>query len=120
MKDFFSARHWWDLVPDQTHTLVIAGYGTFSDSGSIHDNDYVTAARVSDGSLALAYCPVSTTITVDMTQMKGSTCASWFDPSAGTSIQIACYDPNVSTVDFTTPPHNGDGDPDWVLVLESP
>ena len=23
MKDFFSARQWWDLVPDQTHTVVI-------------------------------------------------------------------------------------------------
>ena len=84
MKDFFSARQWWDLVPDQTHTVVIAGYGTFADSGSIHDNDYVTAARAPDGSLALAYCPTSTTITVDMTQMRGPTRASWFDPSSGT------------------------------------
>ena len=119
MKDFFSGRQWWDLVPDQTHTLVIAGYGTFSDSGSIHDNDYVTAARVPDGSLALAYCPVSTTITVDMTQITGSKRASWFNPSAGGSVVIGEYGGNVTTVDFTTPGPNGVGDTDWVLVLES-
>src|SRR5439155_754377 len=64
MKDFFSARQWWDLAPDQTHTVVIAGYGTFADSGSIHDNDYVTAARVPDGSLVLAFCRTSTRIRI--------------------------------------------------------
>ncbi len=120
MKDFFSARQWWALVPDQTHTLVISGYGTFADSGSIHDNDYVTAARVPDGSLALAYCPVSTTITVDMTQMRGLTNASWFDPSNNTFSGIAGSPfGNIGTRDFTTPGNNGDGDPDWILVLES-
>lgn len=119
MKDFLSARQWWALVPDQTHTLVISGYGTFADSGSIHDNDYVTAARVPGGSLGLAYCPVSTTITVDMTQITGSKRASWFDPSSGFSVVIAVYGNNTGNVDFTTPGNNGDGDPDWVLVLES-
>jgi hypothetical protein len=121
MKDFFSARHWWDLLPDQTHTVVIAGYGTFADSGSLHDNDYVTAARVPDGSLALAFCPTTTTVTVDMTQMRGLTNASWFDPSSNTfsGIEGSPFG-NTGTQDFTTPGNNGDGDPDWVLVLESP
>ena len=121
MKDFFSARQWWDLVPDQTHTVVIAGYGTFSDTGSLHDNDYVTAARVPDGSLVLAFCPVSTTLTVDMTQMRGLTNASWFDPTNNTlSVIVGSPFGNTGTQDFTTPGNNGDGDPDWVLVLESP
>ena len=87
----------------------------FSDSGSLHDNDYVTAARVPDGSLVSAFCPTSTTITVDMTQMRGDTRASWFNPSNGFSELIAKYGHNVTTVDFTTPDNNG-----WVLVLESP
>ena len=121
MKDFFSARQWWDLVPDQTHTVVIAGYGTFADSGSLHDNNYVTAARVPDGSLVLAFCPTSTTITVDMTQMRGLTNASWFDPSNNTFSGIAGSPfGNTGTQDFTTPDNNGNGNPDWVLVLESP
>ena len=121
MKDFFSARQWWELVPDQTHTVVIAGYGTFSDTGSLHDNDYVTAARVPDGSLVLAFCPTSTTITVDMTQMRGLTNASWFDPSNSTfSVVEGSPFGNTGTQNFTTPGDNGDGEPDWVLVLESP
>jgi len=121
MKDFFAARQWWDLVPDQTHTVVIAGYGTFSDSGSIHDNNYVTVARVPDGSLALAFCPVSTTITVDMTQVRGLTNASRFDASNNSfsGIEGSPFG-NTGTQDFTTPGNNGDGDPDWILVLESP
>ncbi len=54
-----------------------------------------------------------------MTQITGSKRASWFDPSSDNTIEIAIYPPNVATVDFTTPGNNGDGDPDWVLVLES-
>jgi len=119
MKDFFSGRQWWDLVPDQTHTVVTAGYGTFADSGSIHDNDYVTAARVPDGSLVLAFCPVSTTITVDMTQVRCPGIASWFDPTNSTWIQIEAFGCNIATQDFTTPGANGAGGLDWVLVLES-
>ena len=44
-------RPWYDLVPDQNHTLVTSGYGTFG------DDDYVTAARTPDGKLAMAYVP---------------------------------------------------------------
>jgi len=121
MNDFFSARQWWDLVPDQTLTVVIAGYGTFADSGSLHDNDYVTAARVPDGSLVLAFCPTNTTGTVDMTQMRGLTNASWFDQSNGTfSVIEGSPFGNTGTHDFITPGNNSDGDLDWVLVLESP
>ena len=121
MKDFFSARQWWDLIPDQAHAVVTAGYGTFSDSGNLHDNDYVTVARVADGSLVLAFCPTCTTITVDMTQMRGLTNASWFDPSNSTFAVIEGSPfGNTGTHDFTTPGHNSDGDLDWVLVLESP
>lgn len=121
MKDFFAARQWWDLVPDQTHAVVIAGYGTFTDSSSLHDSDYVTAARVPDGSLVLAYSPTSTTLTVDMTEMKGLTNARWFDPSNNTFTAIAGSPfGNTGTQGFTTPGNNGDGNSDWVLVLESP
>ena len=121
MKKLFAPRQWWSLVPDQTHTVVIAGYGTFADSGSIHDNDYVTTARVPDGSLVMAFCPTTTTITVDMTQMKGQTTARWFDPSNNTftTIQGSPFG-NTGTHDFTAPGKNGDGNLDWVLVLESP
>lgn len=117
--NLFTSRQWWKLVPDQNHSVVIAGYGTFATTGSIHENDYVTAAGNPDGSLVIAYCPVSTTITVDMTKMKGLTRAVWFDPSNGTSTAIKPALPNTGTHQFTTPGVNADGNQDWVLILEA-
>src|SRR5216110_272852 len=40
----FAPRPWFNLIPDQSHTVVTAGYGTFSDNGSLGANDYLTAA----------------------------------------------------------------------------
>jgi hypothetical protein len=121
MKNFFTARQWWSLVPDHTHTVVTSGYGTFSASGPIHTNNYVTTARISDGSVVLAYTPASTTLTVDMTKLSGPAAARWFDPSNGTyhSIPGSPFS-NAGTMTLTTPGNNSDGDSDWVLVLEAP
>ena len=120
MKQFFGARQWWNLVPDQNHIVVTAGYGTFATSGSLNSNDYVTAARVPDGSLVIAYCPTSTTITVDMTQLNGLVTARWFDPSTATfqAIEGSPF-ANAGTQSFPTPGTNGGGAGDWVLVLET-
>jgi len=53
-------------------------------------------------------------------QVKGHTNASWFDPTNNTfSGMEGSPFGNTGTQDFTTPGNNGDGDPDWVLVLES-
>ncbi len=120
MKNLFASRQWWNLVPDQSHTVVVAGYGTFANSGSINASDYVTTGRAPDGSLVMAFCPTTTTITVDMTQMKGLTKARWFDPSKNTFTTIKGSPfGNSGTHDFTTPGTDGDGNLDWVLVLES-
>src|SRR5262245_50661419 len=79
MKNFFASKRWYDLVPDQTHTVVISGYDGFScfvgkvladlrkhpnfiqgflvrirkylAVGSITTSTCATAARTSDGSL---------------------------------------------------------------------
>src|SRR5256885_15836359 len=48
-KAFVTSVAWFNLVPDQTHSLLIAGYGTFSDRGHVGDNDYATAAKKPDG-----------------------------------------------------------------------
>ncbi len=60
VKRLLEPRRWYELVPDQTHSVVTAGYGTFSDSDlQIGNNDYVTAARTPDGSLVMAYLPTT-------------------------------------------------------------
>jgi hypothetical protein len=120
MKNFFTARPWWSLIPDQNHAVVTSGYGTFSESGPIHTNNYVTTARTPDASVVLAYAPASTTLTVDMTKLSGPATARWFDPSNGTYRSISDSPlSNAGTTTFTTPMSNGDGDSDWVLVLEA-
>ncbi len=35
MKGLFEPRRWYDLVPDQAHTVVISGYGTYTDTGKV-------------------------------------------------------------------------------------
>lgn len=115
-------RTWWQLVPDQEHKVVTAGYGTLGQF------DYVTAARTPDGSLIIAYVPDQRTVTVDMTQLAAPARAQWYDPSNGRYRAIANAPlPNTGTRRFDTPDNNADGpgrdggpaNADWVLVLET-
>jgi len=119
VKALFEPRAWHELVPDQDHAVVTAGYGTFSASGSIGANDYVTAARTPSGKLVMAYVPSARTVTVDMSQLSGPATARWYDPVEGTFTSIAGSPfPNTGSRDFTTPGTHADGAEDWVLVLE--
>jgi hypothetical protein len=120
LKELFESRKWYELVPDQNHTLVTAGYGTFSNSGYVENNSYLVAARTSDGHLAMAYTPIQRTFTANMAQMAGPITARWYDPANGTYHAIAGSPfTNSGSHNFTTPGTNADGDGDWVLVLES-
>jgi hypothetical protein len=115
VKALFEPRAWYNLVPDQSNSVVTVGVGTFGST------DYVTAARTPDGKLVMAYVPSARTITVDMSQLSGPVTARWYDPSAGTFTQIAGSPVlNTGLADFVTPGPNANGDEDWVLVLETP
>jgi hypothetical protein len=121
MENLFSSREWFNLAPDQTHAFVTAGYGSFVSSGLFTGNNYVTAALTPDGSLGMAYLPQGGTITVAMTNLQNTITARWFDPSTNTITAIAGSPfSNTGTQNFTPPGNNSAGDPDWVLVLESP
>ncbi len=149
MKSLFASRKWYDLIPDQTHSAVIAGYDSISGLigktfaalgkpsslalrilthvrklsgfGSISTNNYVTAARTSDGSLVIAYTPSIRTITVDMSKLSGPAIARWYDPTNGTYIEASSSPlANSGQKEFVPPAQNAEGDGDWVLVLECP
>jgi hypothetical protein len=112
----FTPRAWYDLVPDQEHRVVTAGFGTFGEF------DYAAAARTPDGRLAMAYVPDRRTITVDLSTLAGPSVARWYDPASGKFRDIAGSPlPNRGSHRFTTPGDNADGpgNADWVLVLES-
>jgi Protein of unknown function (DUF4038)/Putative collagen-binding domain of a collagenase len=109
----FEPRAWYDLVPDQGHTVVTSGFGTFG------SNDYVTAARTPDGTLVMAYVPSARTLAVDMSKLSGPVMARWYDPTVGTFTNISGSPfANAGSHNFTTPGNNSGGDGDWVLVLE--
>lgn len=125
VKALFEARAWFDLVPDQAHKVVTAGYGTFDGTtteGNRYNmtSDYVTAGRTPDGSLVLAYMPTFRPITVDLRQLRGPVTAQWYDPSCGrySAIEGSPF-ANSDKHIFIPPRHNADGDDDWVLVLEA-
>jgi Protein of unknown function (DUF4038)/Putative collagen-binding domain of a collagenase len=128
MQDLFAARKWYDLVPDQNHRFVTAGYGHFISTGPpatattarFADNDYVTAALTQDGTLGMAYLPQGGAITVDMSKLQSGITARWFDPAEGAFLPVADSPfSNQETHQFTSPGKNNAGDFDWVLVLEA-
>jgi hypothetical protein len=149
MKNLFVSRKWYELVPDQNHTVVTAGYDHFScivgellayankdagsvmsralgrirklsGIGSIPSNTCATAARTSDGSLVIVYMPTIRAITVDMTKLAGTTTARWYDPTSGEYADVQGSPfANEGSRKFIPSGANKSGDGDWVLVLEA-
>jgi hypothetical protein len=120
MVKFFTSLPWSELVPDQGHRLVTAGFGTPTSTGLVSDSDYATAAMTTDGRLAVVYLPTPRAITVDMSRFRAPVTARWFDPTNGsytaaTEGSIA----NTSTREFKPNRPNSQGEGDWVLVLAS-
>lgn len=106
--NLFRSRRWWELVPDQAHTIVTDGLG------ERWGLDYTASAATPDGKLVIAYMTAARTITVDLTKMaSGPVNAWWFNPRTGQSTLIGST-ANRSTGKFLPP-----GDGDWVLVLDA-
>ena len=66
----------------------------------------------------MAYLPDIRKVTIDMSKLPGQTTARWFDPSNAAFTDTGSLRQR-GTQDFTPPGNNGDGDGDWVLVLEA-
>ena len=120
-KDFFSSLPWQDLVPDQSHTVVTAGLGTYGDLQTrVSQSDFCTASKTPDGSFVVAYMPTARTITVNLASLKAPANAKWFDPTSGVYTSIAGGPfANTGTRQFTPPGNNHEGDGDWVLLLDA-
>ena len=118
MQAFFNSLAWYNLVPDQAHKFLIAGYGTFASTGYVQGNDYVTAALTSNRTTGVIYLPTGHTITVNLAKMSGTVTAKWFDPTTGKYRSIGRF-ANSGTRRFTSPPAHGDGFRDWVLLLRT-
>jgi hypothetical protein len=118
---FFSSLPWYELVPDQDHSVVTAGFGEYGDFKTrVSLSEYCTTARTSDGSFVAAYMPTPRTLTVSMSSLKGPVTARWFDPTSGKYQPVVGGPlPNNGVHQFTPPGMNRDGDGDWVLLLSA-
>ncbi len=114
-------HEWYNLTPDQTHTFLTAGMGTYDPAqDDVLQSDYATAAITSDGAFGLVYVPAARTVTVNLSKLSGAVTARWFDPSNNTyqPISGSPFAAGSSSQQFTTPGVNADGNNDWVLVLD--
>jgi hypothetical protein len=122
-RSFFSSLPWQNLVPDQDHTVVTAGFGNPGGPEDRANNvDFCTAARSEDGTVVIAYMPTPREITVDMARLKGAAAGAWFDPVNGSYIAIPGGPIANSGLKRFVPPrkvHDDDGDGDWVLLLDA-
>ena len=80
----------------------------------------VSAAITADGRCALAYTIGGKPLTVDLSKLKGSLNARWFDPTSGElkAIPGAPFAGSGSR-EFAPMGNNAAGDGDWVLLLEA-
>lgn len=117
LANLFKQIQWWTLVPEVNHQMVTAGYGTYSTTNeNLYSATYATTAW--NPTLAIVYTPVSTTLTVKMTNFSKSMTVSWYDPTTGNSTSIGSFS-NSGFQMFTTPANaHSDGTHDWVLVLQ--
>jgi hypothetical protein len=120
-KNFFTSYgNWYALVPDQTNVICTAGFGTATGNrtGNVNTDNFVTTAGTADGSLVICYNPQGSTLTIDMTKLRGTVTARWFDPTNGAYSSISGSPfANTGSHNFSTPGNNAAGDPDWCLVL---
>lgn len=112
LRNLFAAYSWSGLVPDTGHSFLTSGYGT------IDTADYAGCGKNAGGTLAIIYMPSNRTMTVDMSQMAGSTTARWYDPTNGSYTSDAASPVAASgTHQFSRAGANAGGAQDWVLVL---
>jgi hypothetical protein len=103
----FRSRPWHLLVPDFDHHVLTEGYGTWG------KEDYVTAARASDGSTIIAYLPTSRQIKIDLKSISGEKAkCSWYNPSTGEFTEIGTF--HTKDMQQFNPPADGD----WVIVID--
>ncbi len=80
----------------------------------------MSTARTADGRCALAYTTGGKPLTADLSKLRGSLNARWFDPTSGELKPISGAPFAASgSREFAPPGNNAGGDGDWVLLLEA-
>lgn len=75
LREFMTARAWWNLAPDLDNTFLTAG----AKGNSLWEQ--ATAAKAADGTWGLVFVPTPRPITVNLAKFSGRVDAHWFDPT---------------------------------------
>ena len=100
----FTSRHWYNLVPDRSASVITAGANATT--------DIATFAYASDSTTIMGYLPTSRAVTINPAKVNGdSTTWKWYNPNTGTWTTIGTYNHASRAVT----PSAGD----WVLVIDA-
>jgi hypothetical protein len=94
LRDIFTARCWWDLVPDQRIFV----------NQSVEGTTLNTAARSATGEWIMTYLSRPTTVSINLSLITAGSKveASWIDPRTGQTTAIGNYR-NAGIPFFSTP-----------------
>lgn len=105
VRALMESRAWSLLEPDTTEAVVAAE--------SVSGLSHVSAGLTADQGTVIAYIPAGTTVTADLSKIKGTRVrAWWYDPRTGTSTSEGSFD--SAGLRLFTPPDSQD----WVLVID--
>jgi hypothetical protein len=108
-RQFFDSLEWWKLVADNGRML----------DRRVDSNRSAVAGRATDGSFAVVYLSSADPVTLDLSQLSGTTAARWFDPTSGEFTDAQDF-PNSAPQHFSPPETlNRAGFTDWLLLLMS-
>ena len=113
------AKYAWSLIDKYVvDTSWSRDDGNFVKAG-IGDGDIKAASGYSRFA-AVAYFPMSRSVTVDATVIAGSVSVklSWYDPTTGTYTSISESEAAIANRSIAFPEARPDGSADWVLVVE--
>ena len=117
LNKFIQSLQWWKLVPSGLNEMktIIVNPSNIDTSAA-----FVSAAAARDGSFLVAYIPPAHKgeVPVDLSVLKKSGFAYWFDPTDERyiSVQTSAL-PNKSVRKFVPPGKNRAGESDWVLLI---
>jgi hypothetical protein len=118
IRDYFESIEWWNLVPDESADVILAGRGeeVVDDvEMDVLDSDYLTAARLGGEGPLVAYVPTERTVAVDPAKLRRPV-ARWVDPANATAqpLEVEIEESGL----LATPGNNSANGPDWILWLD--
>jgi hypothetical protein len=113
---FFRQVPWHKLIPEESHSIVTAGYG--------NNTSTALTAHTHDGRFSITYFPSTGTqsreFSVDTRAFPRPVRARWYNPADAGFTQMAESPlPNGQQCRLRTPGNNGASANDWLLILQA-